>query len=81
MLQRVASVGLVEFDRPVANMVREYIGVPVKEEDEEIDKESLTNQGNSPSKSGQRVCFPSGEGTRKTPSGRDNSSTNVENAS
>ena len=81
MLQRVASVGLVEFDRPVANMVREYIGVPVKEEDEEIDKESLTNQGNSPSKSGQGFASPSGEGTRKTPSGRDNSSTNVENAS
>ena len=57
MLQRVASVGLVEFDRPVANMVREYIGVPVKEEDEEIDKESLTNQGNSPSKSGQGLLL------------------------
>ena len=80
MLQRVASVGLVEFDRPVANMVREYIGVPVKEEDEEIDKESLTNQGNSPSKSGQGFASPSGEGTRKTPSGQDTSSTNVENA-
>ena len=80
MLQRVASVGLVEFDREVANMVREYIGVPVKEEDAPIDKESLTNQGNGGSKSGQGFASPSGEGTRKTPSGRDNSSENVENA-
>ncbi len=79
MLQRVASVGLVEFDREVANMVREYIGVPVKEEDEPIDKESLTNQGNT-SKSGQGFASPAGEGTAKRPSGTDNSSENVENA-
>lgn len=80
MLQRVASVGMVEFDRPTANLIREYIGVPIKPEDEEIDKESLTNQGNGGSKSGQGFASPSGEGTRKTPSGRDNSSDNVENS-
>ena len=80
MLQRVASVGLVEFDRPVANMVREYIGVPVKTEDEPIDKEALTNQKGEPSKSGQGFAAPSGEGTRTQPSGNDNSSDNVENS-
>lgn len=79
MLQRVASVGLVEFDRPVANLVREYIGVPVKEEDEPIDKEALTNQGGA-SKSGAGFASPAGEGTAKSPSGRDNSSVNVENS-
>jgi len=79
MLQRVASVGLVEFDRPVANLVREYIGVPVKEEDEPIDKEALTNQGGT-SKSGAGFASPAGEGTAKSPSGRDNSSVNVENS-
>lgn len=79
MLQRVASVGLVEFDRPVANLVREYIGVPVKEEDEPIDQEALTNQGGT-SKSGAGFTSPAGEGTAKSPSGRDNSSVNVENA-
>lgn len=79
MLQRVSSVGLVEFDRDVANMVREYIGVPVKEEDAPIDKESLTNQGGG-SKSGQGFTSPAGEGTAKRPSGTDNSSENVENA-
>lgn len=79
MLQRVASVGLVEFDRPVANMVREYIGVPVKEDDEPIDKEALTNQGGT-SKSGQGFASPAGEGTAKTPSGQENSSKNIENA-
>ena len=80
MLQRVASVGMVEFDRDVANMVRDYIGVPIKDPDEPIDKEALTNQGNEPSKSGQGFASPSGEGTRKKPSGRDNSSDNVENS-
>ena len=80
MLQRVASVGMVEFDRDVANMVRDYIGVPVKDPSEPIDKEALTNQGNEPSKSGQGFTSPSGEGTRKKPSGRDNSSENVENS-
>ena len=79
MLQRVASVGLVEFDRPVANLVREYIGVPVKEEDEPIDQEALTNQGGT-SKSGAGFASPAGEGTAKSPSGRDNSSVNVENS-
>lgn len=79
MLQRVASVGLVEFDRPVANLVREYIGVPVKEEDEPIDQEALTNQGGT-SKSGAGFTSPAGEGTAKSPSGRDNSSVNVENS-
>lgn len=79
MLQRVASVGLVEFDRPVANLVREYIGVAPKEEDAPIDQESLTNQQGG-SKSGQGFASPSGEGTRKAPSGTDTSSSNVENA-
>lgn len=47
-LQRVASTGLLEVDRPVLNRVREAINVPKKPDDEPVDKEALsTNSSNS----------------------------------
>lgn len=42
LVQRVASVGLVEIDRPVLNKIRDVMGVELKPADEPVDKENLT---------------------------------------
>jgi phage gp29-like protein len=73
--QRVASVGLVEIDREVLNSIREAAGVDPKDPDSEVDKENLT--GNA-SRAGDGMAT-AGEGTSKSPLGRDTSSTNSDN--
>lgn len=81
-IQRIFSTSAIEVDRAVMNRVREVIGVPVKPEDEEVDKESLpavlTGQS-SKSGAGMEVGT-TGDGTSKTPSGKDRSSNNANNS-
>lgn len=75
-IQRAASVGLLEVEQPVLNVVRSMVGVPLKPDDAPIDKDNLTM---AESKSGAGMQSPTGEGTSKTPSGKDTSGSNVEN--
>ena len=74
--QRVASVGLVEVDREVLNVVRAAGGADAKPIDAPVDKEALS--GNQ-SKAGEGMKT-AGEGTSKFPSGKDSSSSNADNS-
>ena len=77
-LQRVASVGLIEADREVLNLVRQTVGADSKPDDAPPDKETLT--GNS-SRSGDGLEEgKTGNGTSTEVAGRDNSSANLANA-
>lgn len=76
LIQRVASVGLIERDRAVLNKIRDAIGVEQYPADEPVKDELLT--GNS-SRSGDGMAT-AGEGTSNAPSGQDTSSNNLENA-
>jgi hypothetical protein len=63
LIQRVASVGLVEIDRPVLNKIRDVMGVPQLSNDSPVDKENLTGAA---SKSGAGMePGTTGEGTAK----------------
>ena len=76
-VQRMFSVGAVEFDRPVANKVRKALGVDQKPETEPVDKESLSN---ATSRSGDGMVSP-GEGTSTSPMDSDDAGAgNMENA-
>lgn len=76
MVQRCASVGLIEVDRQVLNAIRVKLGIPPKPDDEPVDKENLTGKS-SRSSDGMKTA---GEGTATNPSGRDTSTSNNENA-
>ena len=73
--QRYSSTGLLELDREVLNAVRESVGIDPLPIDLKPQKDILT--GNT-SKSGEGLKTP-GEGTSKSPSGKDASSSNLEN--
>jgi len=61
LVQRVASVGLVEIDRPWLNKIREVAGVAPLPVDAPVDKEKLTGAG---SRSGDGMAVgKSGDGT------------------
>jgi len=61
LVQRVASVGLVEIDRPILNKIREVMGIAEKPVDAPVDKENLTAAG---SRSGDGMAVgKSGDGT------------------
>jgi hypothetical protein len=75
-VQRIASVGLFEVDRPLLNLVRESVGLDARPEDEEPRKELMNDPS---SKSGEGFKTP-GDGTAKSPSSRDNSQANLENS-
>jgi hypothetical protein len=60
-LQRAASVGLVEIDRPILNKTREVLGVEPLPVDEPVDKENLT--GNASRSGDGMAAGKSGEGT------------------
>jgi len=75
-IQRLMSTSSIEFDRPVANLVREAIGVKPKPDDEEIDWDSIPA---FTSRSGDGMAT-AGEGTSTNPSGNDTSTSNKENA-
>lgn len=73
-IQRVMSVNGIEFDRPVANTIREKLGVKPKPEDEKINEDELPNNR---SRSGDGFKG-AGEGTGTSVSPRDDSTANVE---
>lgn len=75
-VQRIFSVGGIEFDRPVANRVRKALGVDEKDANEPIDKESVPN---SQSKAGEGMKT-AGPGTAKSPGGGDKSVSNKGNS-
>jgi hypothetical protein len=61
LIQRCASVGLVNADKDIINKVREVIGVPIIPEDQEIDRDTLIG---STSRSGDGMAAgKSGNGT------------------
>ena len=74
--QRFASTGLFELDRDILNKVRTLVGVDKLPDNAPVDEESLT--GNT-SRSGDGMAT-AGEGTSNSPSGKDTSSDNLENA-
>lgn len=73
-IQRIASVNLVEFDRPLANLVRKRLGADEKPEDSPVNDDELPNN-RSRSGDGFKTA---GEGTGQSVSGRDDSAANVE---
>jgi len=81
LVQRVASVGLVEIDRPVLNKIRHAMGVPELAADAEVDKENLTGAA---SRSGDGMKpGTTGEGTAKINgknSKTDKSASNADNS-
>lgn len=81
MIQRVASVGLVETDRAVLNKIRDVIGVPMLSADAPVDKEILTG---ADSKAGAGMePGTTGEGTAKIggkSSATDKSAANANNS-
>ncbi len=76
LVQRVASVGLVEVDRSILNSVRKSIGVDPLPEDIEPQTDIMT--GNR-SKASAGMAKGSGNGTSDFVAGTDNSSMNLDN--
>lgn len=74
-VQRVFSVGGIEFDRQIANRIRKAMGVDEKPADQEVDKDLIPNF-ESRAGDGMKTA---GEGTSKGPASRDSSSANTEN--
>lgn len=75
--QRVASVGLLEIDRPLLNKIREVGGIPPKPEDSPVDKENLTG---ATSRSGDGMKTGTGDGTSTDPFNKsDRSTSNADN--
>jgi hypothetical protein len=81
-VQRFASTGVLELDRPVANRIREVMGVPPKGEDEEIDTEALPTVITGKASAASKGMAPgtSGDGTSTTASGKDRSSSNADHS-
>jgi hypothetical protein len=78
-IQQVFSVGAIEFDRPVANRVRSFFGVPELPVDMPVDKEKLsTAMANVESSAGEGMKT-AGEGTAKKPGGKNASTANTNN--
>lgn len=74
-LQRTASVGLIEKDRPMLNLVRTMVGIDALP----ADVEPRTDYIDSTSKSGQAMDTPF-EGARTSDSGQNDNDNNLENA-
>lgn len=81
-IQRVMSVGGLEMDRGVMNKIREVGGFEVLPEDAPIDKENLSTAlaGKSSNASEGMAVGVNGDGTSKSPGGKDSSTQNSENA-
>lgn len=80
-VQRMASVGLMEVDRPTLNKVSDVLGIPTKPVDEPVDKENLTGAaskagaGMEPGTTGEGTAKIGGK-SKKT----DKSASNADNA-
>lgn len=80
MIQRAASVGLIEVDRAWLNKIREVGGVPLLPDDAPVDKENLTlaesksGDGMEPGTSGEGTAKAGGKSkkTDKSASNKDN---------
>lgn len=75
-IQRIFSVGAIEFDRPIANRVRRALGVDEKDAGTPVDQKLIPN---SDSRAGDGMQT-AGPGTSKSPATRDTSSANKENS-
>jgi len=75
-IQRYASTGMLEIDRPVLNRVRESVGIDGLSDNEDP-RTDLMPANTSRSGDGMATA---GEGTSTNPSGADTSSNNLENA-
>ena len=73
-VQRIFSVNAVEFDRPVANLIRKKLGVDEKDVDARVADDELPNNR---SRSGDGGATP-GEGTSTAPGGKDANAANKE---
>lgn len=73
-IQRIFSVNAVEFDRPVANLIRKKMGVEERDVNEKVSEDELPNNR---SRSGDGGATP-GEGTSTTPGGKDANAANKE---
>ena len=73
-VQRIFSVNAVEFDRPVANLIRKKLGVEEKDVNEKVADDELPNNR---SRSGDGGATP-GEGTSTAPGGKDANAANKE---
>lgn len=62
-VQRTASVGLLEIDRPLLNRIREIGGIPLKPNDDPVDKENLTMSASGASEG--MAVGTTGNGTAK----------------
>lgn len=81
-IQRIFSTSAIEVDRPVMNRVREVLGVPLKPEDEEVDKDMLPSSiaGAASAASKGMAVGTTGDGTSKGGgSGEDRSANNADN--
>lgn len=80
LVQRIASVGLIEIDREVLNKIREVMGIEPRPVDEAVDKENLTG---AESRSGDGMeTGKSGDGTadiKGKSSKQDKSARNADN--
>ncbi|AGR88956.1 hypothetical protein CHA_P10002 [Pseudomonas phage CHA_P1] len=75
-IQRMMSVGGLEFTRDVANRNRKAIGLPELPASQAIDREALPLANDSKAGEGMKTA---GEGTSKSPSARDDSTANQDN--
>lgn len=82
-VQRFASTGTIELDRPVANRIRQLLGVPPKDEEEEVDTEALptvitgkasaASKGMEPGTTGDGTSKGGGSGQNRSDNNADNS--------
>jgi hypothetical protein len=81
-VQRIFSTSAIEVDRAVMNRIREVMGVPLKPDDEEVDKENLPAilTGQSTGAGAGMEVGTTGEGTAKKPGGKDKSAQNANNS-
>lgn len=81
-IQRVASTSMIEVDRAVLNRIRSVLKMPLKPDDEPVDKEALsaTLTGQITSAGDGMAVGTTGDGTSKNPTnGKDRSSSNSNN--
>lgn len=76
-IQRIFSVNAVEFDRPVANDIRQTMGWELKPADEKVNKDELPM--NETGASEGMAVGTTGNGTSKRTSKKDSSTSNKEN--
>lgn len=78
LVQRIFSVNAIEFDREIANIIRERgFGASPYPKDKEVDDDLLPQNR---SRAGDGMAKGSGNGTGDSVAGQDNSTANVENS-